>query len=348
MLVTFLFVKRNCVHQLSIILFFLGALESIANPDNSLYKLPYGPEETKAAEEKKTAEEKKETKKDDIKSEKSVEKEEPVGTDSEKEKLVSEYIVKNHKLYKTCESTKEFQEAYEFLLKDQELQLNQVQCAKKSVEIAKGCSGAAKRFKDLFTLLKKTGVDLGKSFEISLLFSQMSSERAESFKEIFQKAFLENYLNLDFLSAFKLTLEMSRDYAGDPIVLKNDFVKFVKFCTTDTEMSLNYKNCAELVVRMTKLTPLFKMGVYGEFESLYQYLRKTKRIGMSIKETLETIPKILEYGPRAPENFKTSMSYTLDKGRLQLSETQALKLALVLANLSLKEDQSRNPKEFQK
>ncbi|MEK6773059.1 MAG: hypothetical protein AABY64_03890 [Bdellovibrionota bacterium] len=247
-------------------------------------------------------------------------------------------VVKDNKTYKSCDSVGEFQKALEFLIKKSELNLSEAQNLEKALVVSKGCDGAADRFSSLFLLLKKSGVDLGKSFEVAMVFSQLEDAKAQNFREIFQKAFLENYLNLDFTSAFRLSLELSKDYTGDPNLLRKDFLSFVKFCTSEKEMALTFQACTELVVKMTKYTSMYKDGAFPSFEKLYKYIRQHKLLGLSIEESLNLLSQILSYGPKAPENFQKSIDYSLGKGPIKISESMALSLALALVKHSLKEE----------
>ncbi len=249
-----------------------------------------------------------------------------------------ELVIKDNKTYKTCDSALEFQKAVDFLLKKSDLGLSESQSMEKAVRISKGCNGAADRFSSLFLLLKKSGVDLGKSFDLALEFSQLDDAKAKSFREIFQKSFLENYLDLDFMSSFRLSLELSKDYTGDPDLLLKDFLSFVKFCTGEKEMALSFQACRELVVKMTKHTSMYKDGVFPSFEKLYKYTRQNKYFGLSIQETLSIVGQVLSYGPKAPENFQNSIEYALTKGPIKFSDSMAINLALTLVKHSLREE----------
>lgn len=249
-----------------------------------------------------------------------------------------EIIVKGNKSYKTCDSAAEFQKALEFLIKKSDLDLSESQNMAKALVIAKGCNGAADRFSSLFTLMKKSGIDLGKSFDLAIEFAHLDDSRAKNFREVFQKAFLENHLNLDFLNAFRLSIELSKDYTGDPELLRKDFLSFVKFCTGEKEMALNFQICTELVVKMTKHTAMYKEGVFPTFEKLYKYIRQHKNLGLPMNEALNLMEQILSYGPKASDNFQKSIEYSLEKGPVRISETMALTLALALVKSSLKEE----------
>lgn len=249
-----------------------------------------------------------------------------------------ELFKKDEKIFKACKSTDEFKKSYEFLIKESDLSLNDTNSLVHALEISKGCNGAAGRFIELYSLLKKSGVDLGQSFKYAKIFAGLETERAESFREIFKKAFLENNLDLDFLNAFELALALSKDYKGDPAKIKNDFVSLVKFCTGEKDMSLSYKYCGQMIIKLSKSTEMYPQGVFPEFKKLYDFLRDHKRLGLSIQSTLEIIPEVLKNGPRSVDNFLSAINYSLEGKDLQLNENQALKLAMTLSNQSWTEE----------
>ena len=290
--------------------FFLFPTVALANPDNSLYKPSRKPE---------------------IRIEE--------GPNQKITKKIS-YLKKNEKYFRLCDSAGEFQQAYEFINKQTSFEFTDIQLVERALTISKGCNGAADRFEGVYNLLSKSGVDLFRSFETAVMFAQESDETTATFKQIFQKAFLENHLNFDFTTAFKLSLELSRNYKGDANLLEKDFVQFVKFCTSETDMSLNFKTCGEIVVEMSKYTAYYKNGVYASFDEVYKYLRKNKWFGLSIKDTLLLMPKILAQGEKAPKNFKNLMEYILGRTKLKISDVQAIQIALEVANQSLKEEKT--------
>ncbi len=248
-----------------------------------------------------------------------------------------EFFKKDETTFITCKSTDEFKKAVEFLSKETDLSLSETAMVEHAYDISKGCTGAAERFTELYQLLKKSGVDLGESFKLAKIFSRLESERALSFKEIFKKTFLENYLNLDFKNAFDLSLSLSKDYKGSPENIKNDFVSMTQFCLSEKEMSLDYKTCTELIIQITKSTEMYKNGVFADFKKLYDFLRNDKRLGLSIQSSIKIIPQILKNGPQAVTNFTNAFNYSVNESPVKLNENQALKLALSLSDLSFKE-----------
>jgi hypothetical protein len=252
-----------------------------------------------------------------------------------------ETFKKDEKEFSTCKSTEEYKLALNFLSKETDLSLSESSQVVHALEISKGCNGAAERFIELYLLLTKSGVDLGESFKLAKIFSQLESERALAFKEIFKKAFLENYLNLDFKNAFHLSLALSKDYKGNPENIKNDFVQLTEFCTDEKSMSLSYKACTELIIQVTESTVMYKNGVFADFKRLYEFLRTNKRLGLSVQSSLKIVPQVLKNGPKAVDNFLNGFTYAVSEAPVKLSEQQALKLALSLSDYSYQENKDQ-------
>lgn len=233
-----------------------------------------------------------------------------------------------------CESALEFKKSFEFFKKENELNFNEPQAIKASIDIAKNCTGSFERFSKIFLLLKKSGVALSKAYEVSLEYSSFDEERAKNFFVLFQKLFLENYLNLDFTTAYKISHSLSKDYKGDPVKLRDDFVKVVKFCSSEKDLLLDKKTCTELALNITKYTELFPKGAYDDFYSIIKFAQGHKRLGLNIKDTLSLAVRLISKGPKASTNFKKMISYSLDGDLLKLSEFQAFQLSLIISDLS--------------
>jgi hypothetical protein len=236
---------------------------------------------------------------------------------------------------KFCQPSDEFKRAVKFLRNDAELSLSDAQVVPVALEIAKGCDGAAKRFGRIFVLLKKSGVDQVQAIKAAMSFVSRTDAQADGFISLFKKIFLENYLNLDFANAFKLSLDLSRDYGGDPQKLKKDFVNLVDYCLSNKGLALDYNSCTEVTLTLVKYTELFPAGVFPEFKKLYDYLRFDKKTGLSAGEALKIAPRIFAKGVNAPANFIAAMKYLNDKGPRPASQQEALETALKVADLSM-------------
>lgn len=234
-----------------------------------------------------------------------------------------------------CDTADEFKNTYQFLIKQNDLGFTEPQAIKSALKVAKNCSGAYERFSQVFRVLQKSGVDMQKTFDVALEYSSFDSERAKNFYVLFQKLFLENYLDVDFSMAYRISHELSKDYKGDPAKLRDDFVKIVKYCTSDKEFSLDKQLCLDLALRLTKYTELYPSGVFDEFKKFLTYVQTDKRLGFNLKEALNLSVRVLAKGPKAPRNFRKIISFALDKGEnLNLPELQAFQLALIISDYS--------------
>lgn len=236
---------------------------------------------------------------------------------------------------KPCESFKEFQTAYEGLLKDGDLALSEERAARVSLQISHGCNGSANRFFKAYEMMKKTGVALTKAVEVGLDFANLDDERLKNFNEVFSKMYLENYFDFDFTTAYKVSFQLSRDYEGKAQDVREDFTKLVKFCTQNDKAALPLRQCAELALKIVDHTPKFPGGLYSSFEKFYTFLRADKRMGLSVIDSLNLVPKVFAYGPKAPENFQQAMEYALSSNKITIDHTNAMNLALRLAKQSL-------------
>ena len=236
---------------------------------------------------------------------------------------------------KFCQTSTEFKKAVQFLRAEKDLVLTDSQVTPLAVEIAQGCDGAVERFAKVYLLLKRSGVDQVHSLKTAMSFTHHPSSQVDGFLAIFKKVFLANYLNLDFANAFRLSLEMSRDYRGDPKKLADDFVALVDFCLADKGLALDFKSCAEVTLAMVRYTDLFPQGVFPEFKKLFAYLRFDKRTGLTTGDALKISPRIFAKGAMAADNFIETMKYLNGKGPRPANQAAALETALKVAEASM-------------
>lgn len=258
-----------------------------------------------------------------------------------KEEVQSEYK-KLTSSTPTCTSYIEFTKSYEFLTSDKELQLNEIRSMRLATEISKGCTDAFKRFAQIYSLLKKSGVALNKAVEVGLEFSHLENQRVQNFSEVFQKVYLENYFNFDFPTAYKVAFELSKDLKSNVEKTRTDFTRMVKFCIASDKMNLPLNLCAEMVLQVAKYSPLYDDGMTQTFEDAYFFLRHHKRLGLTIKDTIRVLPEILAHGPMSFMNFKHTFEYATSSEKLRLNERVALDLALKVTKNSLPKDYLEN------
>lgn len=234
-----------------------------------------------------------------------------------------------------CDSADEFKNSIEILKKEDGLNLNDRQIIQESLLISKGCNHASVRFYKVFKLLKYSGVDLKSSFGIAVQFTTKDDQLTKNFLEIFKKIYLENYLNMDFTTALKYSLALSENYQGNSDILREDFTQLVRFCTKDKEMALSLRFCAEMALELIPYSSFYPQGEFADFKKIYSFLRTHKQLGLSIKEALKIVPRVLSQGPKAPDNFIKTIELALTGEALKLSPQQAVNLALSVSNQSM-------------
>ncbi|MGZ3824488.1 MAG: hypothetical protein ACXVCR_05990 [Bdellovibrio sp.] len=238
--------------------------------------------------------------------------------------------------YVACKSAEEFEKSIAYFRSEKSLGLNDKQIVTWSLVIAKGCSGASERFKKVFDLFTKSGVDLRKTVELAASFSKKTAEQTNAFAGLFKVFFLDNYFDLDFMTAYELSVKLSENPAKSEFA-RRDFEKLYKFCTGQDKLMLPFKACAQYSLNLLKHYDLYPEGIFPFFESSVMFLTSKTGAVLNIKEAMEITQEILAYGPLAPETFKRGYNYSVDKKGLDTSFKQGMKVGLELAKISLKE-----------
>lgn len=236
----------------------------------------------------------------------------------------------------TCESFKVFKDAVDYIKAQKDLPFSEPNILKAALSISKGCNGADKRFKRTFELLTKSGVSIKKSFELAMDFAHMSEEKADNFAIFFTGLFLENKFDLDFMTAYKISLDLSSGLSQDWEKIRKDFRQFLNFCTGTKSDDIPIHLCAQWTMSMLKHEPLFKEGIYTPFSQLNGYLTQRSGQQIPIKDRLNLISEIISYGPQAPINFKRSLDWLGSSKGAKLPPGKAHRLALEIAKNSLK------------
>lgn len=236
---------------------------------------------------------------------------------------------------KLCDSFEEFKTTYEKLLTDSDLALNEQKAARLALHVSRGCTGASARFFKAYEMMKKTGVVLTKAVEVGLEFAALDDDRLKNFSEVFSRMYLQSIFDFDFMTAYRVSFQLSKDYEGKAADVREDFIKLVKFCTKGDKVGLPLRQCAELALKLVEHTPKFPGGLYPSFEKFYTFLRSDKRMGVSVIETMNLMPQVFAYGPKAPENFQKSLEYALASRKITIDHVNAMNLALRLAKQSV-------------
>lgn len=252
--------------------------------------------------------------------------------DDELNKLIDDQIEANEKLL--CYSTDEYQKTLDYLRSLKEVAMTENAAREISDNVSKNCDGAAERFGKVLTVMKASGLSDRTSLAFAMDFSSRSDETMNNFVEIFTKSFLAEFFDFDYKKALGVALEMSRDYHGDPIRLREDYIALVKFCADNKELDLPMQVCSEYSLRLARLSQHFADGIHGPFLELYKVLRSNESLNLNVQSALEVAYKVLQSGPRAPENFITALKYATDKKGLDTTQGEAMEFALKMASRS--------------
>ena len=235
-----------------------------------------------------------------------------------------------------CDSFKLYKDTVDYLKTQKELSFTEPQILKAALDINQGCDGADRRFKKVFELLLKSGVNIKKAYEIAVDFSKMNDQKTDSFTVLFRGLFLENNFDFDFLSAYRISLELSAAYPKDWEKLQKDFRAFLGYCQKSTVEELPIRVCAEWTLNLLKYEPLYQEGLYPTFNSLNSFLLKREGPQLPVRERLKLISEILSYGPKASPNFQQALNWLRSPQGAGLQPIKAHQLALQISKNSIK------------
>lgn len=234
----------------------------------------------------------------------------------------------------SCESTDEYIKTIKFIRTNPDLMIPEAASRMIADRVSKGCTGAFERFSKTLLLLKKVGISDAKSLEMALEFAAVSTDTHRNFMEIFTRAFLAEFFDYDYVSAVKLAYELSKDYKGDPVQVRDDFIELVRFCKDSKNLDLPIRLCSEYTVKLAKLSQYYTDGVRQHFYKLYNHLREKKPFEMDIKNALDVTYNVLKGGPKAPDNFFKGYEFATKEEGLNYGHRQAMEFALKMANRS--------------
>lgn len=231
-----------------------------------------------------------------------------------------------------CDSTEAYTKTLKFLRETKDFHFNEEANRRISEQVSKGCTGSAERFSRVLVLLKTVGLSEKKSLEIALEFVFSSPDVQKNFIEVFSKSFLAEFFDYEFPKAMKLALELSKDYEGDPAILRADFISLVKYCKEKKGLDLPLSQCASYSVMVAKLSQYHEKGIADEFIKLYEQLRFRKDLTLDVKKAMEIAPRILQSGPKAKDNFFAAYEFAMKD--LEYNRANAITFGLQLSDRS--------------
>jgi hypothetical protein len=253
----------------------------------------------------------------------------PVSQDGESYDPRKELIKEQAK--KLCRSTDEYIKTLKFLRTTKEIILPEHSARLIAEKVSKGCNGSSERFTRNLRLLKNVGLSDPKSLELSLLFSGYPAEWQDNFAVVFTKSYLSEFYDYDYTTAVKLAFELSRDYQGDANEVRDDFIALSKFCKESRSVELPVKICADIAVKLARLSELYPEGIRKPFTTLYTKLREDKDFSLDVKTALDVAYNVLKNGPTAPDNFLSAYAYSMKEDGLASDRKKSLHFALKMA-----------------
>jgi hypothetical protein len=239
-----------------------------------------------------------------------------------------------------CESTKEFITSFEFLRSEKEMSLSGDISLKYATEVAKGCSGAAKRFIQTMTSLRKTDLGLTDVLEASQEIAKKDDATAEVFNGLFRKLYAQDGYDLDLKSSLELAKSLSLNFPGNAKTGLDDFDQVSAFCIGKRSLDLPIKQCAELSQRIALLGGKHETSVGSKFIESFQYLTKANGIGLPVKDALVLGEELLQKHPLAFTNFKQAYEYAISSSGMNADKKSAIAFAQKMADATLRESKA--------
>lgn len=235
---------------------------------------------------------------------------------------------------KLCNSTDEYIATLRFLRSNKDMNYTEKTSRLIAEKVARGCDGAAERFSQILILLKTIGLSDRSALAMALDFSSQTPDVQKNFSEIFTRAFLSEFFDYNYNTAYRIAIELSKNYRGEPAQVREDFVELAHYCKDGKTLDLPGTLCSEYTIRLVRLSEYFPDGIRKPFYSLFTTLREKPEFTLDMKTALDVTYNVLKNGPRAPENFLSAYKYAMEKNGLDLDRKQSLAFALRMADRS--------------
>lgn len=233
-----------------------------------------------------------------------------------------------------CNSSEEYIKTLQFLRTTKAILVTESTARKIADRVSKSCDGGADRFASVLVLLKGVGLSDKGAVKFGLEFALRPPEVQKNFLVIFTQSFLAEFFDYDYPTAVALAFELSKNYKGDPVQVREDFIELVRFCKDGKKLDLPSRLCAEFTIKVARLSQFYPKGVRQSFYKLYQRFREDRDFGIDIQTALKVTYGILKNGPRAPENFFKGYDFALAENGLGYSQGDAMNFGLRMASRS--------------
>ena len=148
-------------------------------------------------------------------------------------------------------------------------------------------------------------------------------------------------LDLDIKSAVDTALSLSLKEIEDPILIRNDFQKIVRFCLSSRGFDMSGKHCAKLASDVLQNTVKYNQAMSPYFLDLYEFSTENKKLNLAHFQALELAKEITSFGPESIKNFKNGYLFAISKKGLDKSKKEAIEFAKLMAKRTIKLESSR-------
>lgn len=233
-----------------------------------------------------------------------------------------------------CQSSKEYITVFRYLETQKTFSLKKDEIMKIADIASKGCNRSAKRFIEINELLMKAGLETSDALKIAMKFTNRSDLSTDTFATIFKETFLKEYLDLDLKSSVDFSLKLALETDGDPVMIKNDFEKIVKFCLDQKGLDLSGPKCSDLAAKVAMTGIKLKTEMATVFRENYDFLINKNGADIATYKALEISLKLINAGPLSATNFKDAYKFAISKTGLDLGKLEALNYAELMASRS--------------
>lgn len=234
-----------------------------------------------------------------------------------------------------CNSHREFVTTLEYMRKQDFYELGEQHSREIATQVAKGCNGSARRYVQVYELLKKVEAGARTTLSTATQLSQKTDKHVRTFMDVFKNAYGEAALDLDMNNSLKIAKALSVDYKGDPEKAKEDYDQLVRFCLSQKKIGGAIPLCAELATNIAKSGELFQHPVAEPFIETFEYLRSLKDLNLQVSKVIEIAQKVVRIHPEAARNYIASLKYSLSKDGLGLAVHPSLGFAMQMAQSTL-------------
>ncbi len=242
-----------------------------------------------------------------------------------------------------CTVAREYITAFNYLTSKSALKLAKNYLISIAEEIAKGCSGAAKRFITSFEVLQKAELDSKSALSLALEVAQSTAAKGRAFLTVFKSAYAKDILDLDVYSATQIAKKLVLDATHSPSWIDDDFYRLSRYCVSEEGLAVDRPSCAGLVVylldhgvaRESEYKLELKDGVAKPFISGFKFLTKlADGPQIATYQALGILKELIAISPYSIEEFLDLYKFLVGRSVQPLTRDQAIDKARAMAKFT--------------